>query len=52
MDPLLLIVLIVVILWLAGIGVGGPMALGGLIHILLVVVIVILLVRLIQGQRV
>lgn len=48
MDPLLLIVIIILVLWLAGFGfhVGG-----NLIHLLLVVLIIVLLVRYLGGRR-
>ena len=44
------IAVILVILWLLGLVTSNVM--GGFIHILLVVAIVIILVRLIQGRRV
>jgi hypothetical protein len=43
------IFLILLILWLLGLVSGY--ALGGFIHILLVVAVVVLLIRLIQGRR-
>lgn len=44
------IVVVLLILWVLGLVTSYTM--GGLIHILLVIAIVVLLVRLIQGQRV
>jgi len=44
------IAVILIILWLLGLVTSNVM--GGFIHILLVVAIVIILVRLIQGRRV
>ncbi len=43
------IVVILVILWILGL--VSSYTMGGLIHILLVVAIIILLVRVIQGRR-
>lgn len=43
------IVVILLILWLLGFVSGTTM--GGLIHILLVIAIIVVLVRLIQGRR-
>lgn len=43
------IVVILLVLWLLGV-VSGT-SIGGLIHILLVVAIVVVLVRIIQGRR-
>jgi hypothetical protein len=44
------LVVVLVVLWLLGMVTSYTM--GGLIHILLVVAIVILLIRVIQGRRV
>ena len=44
------IVAILVVLWLLGL--VSSYTLGGLIHILLVVAIVVILIRVIQGRRV
>lgn len=44
------IALILVVMWLLGMGTGY--ALGGLLHILLVVAIIMFLVRIINGRRV
>lgn len=43
------IVIILVVLWLLGLVTSYTM--GGLIHILLVIAIVVILVRVIQGRR-
>jgi hypothetical protein len=43
------LVLVLVILWL--LGVGTAYTLGGLIHILLVVAIIMVLIRVIQGRN-
>ena len=48
MDLLWTIVVILVILWLLGYGFGY---LGSIIHILLVIAIIVVLVRIIQGRR-
>ncbi len=45
---LMTIVIVLVILWLLGIATAYTM--GGLIHILLVVAVVVVLVRVIQGR--
>jgi uncharacterized membrane protein YtjA (UPF0391 family) len=50
MDPLLLIVIILIVLWLGGMGTAYTA--GGLIHVLLVIALVVLVVRLIQGRRI
>ena len=44
------IIIILVILW--ALGMIGGYTMGGLIHILLVVALVVLVIRLIQGRRV
>jgi len=49
MFMLMTIATILVILWL--LGVVTSTAIGGLIHVLLVIAIVIVLVRVIQGRR-
>jgi hypothetical protein len=43
------IVLILLVLWLLGIVSGATM--GGLVHLLLVIAIIVILVRVIQGRR-
>lgn len=48
MDLFWTIVLILFILWLLGYGFG---LLGGLIHLLLVIAIIVILVRIIQGRK-
>ena len=47
---LMTIVMILVLLWLVGMVTSYTM--GGLIHLLLVIAIVVVLVRVIQGRRV
>lgn len=44
------IVVILVVLWL--LGMVSAYTMGGLIHVLLVIAIVVVLIRLIQGRRV
>jgi hypothetical protein len=44
------IVLILVVLW--ALGLASSYTLGGLIHVLLVVAIIVVLVRVIQGRKV
>jgi len=44
------IVVILVIMWLLGLATSYTM--GGLIHVLLVIAIVVVLVRVIQGRRI
>jgi hypothetical protein len=44
------IVVILIVLWLLGL--VSSYTLGGLIHILLVIAIVVILIRVIQGRRV
>ncbi len=45
------IIVILVILWLLGV-VVGPASIGGFIHILLLVALVVLVIRLVSGRRV
>jgi hypothetical protein len=47
---LMTLAIVLIILWLLGLVTSSTM--GGLIHILLVVAVIILLVRVIQGRRV
>jgi hypothetical protein len=47
MDPLVLILIIVLVLWLGG-WLFIPAA-GSLIHVLLVIAVVLLVIRLVQG---
>ena len=51
-DPLMLmtIAIVLIALWLLGLVTSSAM--GGLIHVLLVIAIIIILVRVIQGRRV
>ncbi|MEC4747348.1 lmo0937 family membrane protein [Methylomicrobium sp. Wu6] len=42
--------IVLIILWLLGL--VSPYALGGFIHILLVIAVVVILLRVIQGRRV
>lgn len=44
------IIIILVVLWLLGL--VSSYTMGGLIHILLVIAVVVLLIRVIQGRRV
>lgn len=44
------IAVVLIVLWLAG--VVTSTSLGGLIHVLLVIAVVVMLVRVIQGRRV
>ena len=43
------IIIVLIILWLLGF--VGSYTMGGLIHILLVIAVILILVRLIQGRR-
>lgn len=45
------IILILVILWLLGM-IAGPASLGGWIHLLLLVALVVLVIRLVTGRKV
>ncbi len=45
------IIVILVILWLLGL-VAGPASLGGWIHLLLLVALVVLVIRLVTGRKV
>lgn len=45
------IFIILLVLWALGFGFGGA-AVGNLIHIILVVALVVLILRLVQGRRV
>ena len=47
MDPLTLVVIVLVVLWLGGFGLHVG---GGLIHVLLVIAVIVLAVRLIQRR--
>ncbi len=52
-DRLLWTVVIVLIaLWVLGLGMGSAYEMGGLIHLLLVIAVIVIVVRLIQGRRV
>lgn len=44
------IVIILLVLWALGFGIGGA-AVGNLIHILLVVAVVVVVIQLISGRR-
>jgi hypothetical protein len=48
-DPLTLIVVVLVLLWVGGLGVGYTA--GGLLHVLLVVAVIVFLVRVLRGER-
>lgn len=45
------IIVILVIMWLLGL-VAGPASLGGWIHLLLLVALVVLVIRLVTGRKV
>lgn len=47
---LMTIALVLIVLWLLGFVTANTM--GGLIHVLLVIAVIVVLVRLIQGRRV
>ena len=49
MDLLTLIIVILVVAW--ALGMVGGYAFGGLLHLLLVIAIIVLIVRLLQGRR-
>jgi hypothetical protein len=51
MGLLELLIVILIVLWLLGVGSFGVMAAGGLIHVLLVIVVVVLLMRVLRGER-
>jgi hypothetical protein len=44
------IVVILLVLWALGFGVGGA-AVGNLIHILLVIAVIVVILQLVQGRR-
>ncbi len=44
------IIIVLVLLWL--LGMGSSVTMGGLIHLLLVIAVVVLLLRIIRGRRV
>ena len=50
MDMLTTIVVVLVILWLLGYVSIGPM--GGIIHVLLAIAVIVVLVRVIQGKKI
>ncbi len=45
------VIIILVVLWLLGL-VAGPASLGGWIHLLLLVALVVLVIRLVTGRKV
>ncbi len=45
------IILVLLVLWALGFGFGGA-AIGGLVHILLVVAVVVLILQLVRGRSV
>ena len=45
------IIVILVVLWLLGM-VAGPASIGGFIHILLLLALVVLVIRLVSGRKV
>ena len=45
------IIVVLLVLWLLGAFVVQVPAVGGLIHLLLVVILVVLVIRLLQGRR-
>ena len=45
------IILVLVVLWLLGM-IAGPASLGGWIHLLLLVALVVLVIRLVTGRKV
>ncbi len=49
LDTLMTIAVIVIVLWL--LGVISSVTIGGFIHILLVIAIILILVRVIQGRN-
>lgn len=44
-----IIVIVLIVLWL--LGMGSAYTMGGLIHVLLVIAVIVVLVRVIQGRR-
>lgn len=48
MDPLLLLVVVLVLIW--ALGMGTAYTVGGLIHALLLVAVIILVIRLAAGR--
>ena len=46
------IILILLVLWALGVGFAGPMAGGGLIHLIVVVAVIVLILQLVRGRRV
>jgi hypothetical protein len=44
------VVIILIALWV--LGMGNAYAMGGLIHLLLVIAVIVIVVRLIQGRRI
>lgn len=47
MDPLLILVIVLIVLFAA----GNAFALGNVLYLLLVVAVIVLLVRMLQGER-
>lgn len=50
MDTLTLIVFVLVIFWLGGMGYGGLMLGGGLIHLLIVIALILFVFRLLNSN--
>jgi len=50
MDPVLILLIVLLVLWIGGVGIGYTA--GGLIHVLIVAFLVIAIVRLCQGQKI
>lgn len=50
MGLLEILIVILLIMWLGGMVLGPPVAVGSLFHLLLVIVLVIVIVRVIQGR--
>lgn len=52
MGLLEIVIIILILCWLLGVGTLGIMAGGGLIHLLLVIALVVIVIRLLQGRTV
>lgn len=48
MDPLLVIIIVLIVLWLGGLSFGAP----SLVHLLLVIALVVIVIRLLRGERI
>jgi hypothetical protein len=46
-----ILILLLVLGWVGGIGYGGPMYGGGLIHLVIVIAVLLIIFRVLQGRQ-